>query len=56
MLKSSLIFRKSSAHLIFFLKIEKDMDCRFSKFECFEHVYLKKIVSNFEHVHFPINK
>jgi hypothetical protein len=35
---------------------EKNKDCPFSRFECFEHVILFLFVSNFEQVNFAINE
>jgi hypothetical protein len=37
MLKSSPIFKKNDAHLVEKKDIEKNKDCPFLKFECFEH-------------------
>jgi hypothetical protein len=37
MLKSSLIFKRNSAHLVGKKTFEKNKDYPLSKFECFEH-------------------
>ncbi len=56
MLKSSLIFKRNGAHLVENKTFEKNEDCLFLRFECFEHVKTFLIVSSFEHINFTINE
>jgi hypothetical protein len=56
MLKSSLIFKRNSAHLVEKKMFEKTKDYPFSRFECFEHAKKNWFVSKFEHVNFSINE
>jgi hypothetical protein len=51
------ILKRNGAHLVGKKTFEKNKDCPFSKFECFEHVKKKlSFVSSFEHINFAINE
>jgi hypothetical protein len=56
MLKSSSIFKKNGALLVEKKTFDKNKDCPFLKFRCFEHARKNLFVSNFEHVNFAINE